>query len=97
MTSVSPSDSNYAETYAILSQLLAQEEKEHGRIAEMSDRSFREWVSSFINEISELLAVSAATISAIIVDYIQIGRNAITAAKRRYQEEYRKARRIRPI
>jgi len=97
MTNISPSDSSYAETYEMLSRLLAQEEKEYGKIVEMSDESLREWLSDFIIRVSKFLAESTAKIVAMIADYVQIGRNALTTVKRSYFEAYEKARRIKPI
>jgi len=97
MTNISPSDPSYAETYEMLSRLLAQEEKEHGKIVEMSERSLREWLSDFLNRVSKILAESTAKIAAMIADYVQIGRNALTTVKRSYSEAYKKARRIEPI
>ena len=97
MTNISPSDPSYAETYEMLSRLLAQEEKEHGKIVEMSEESLRKWLIDFLNRVSEILAGSAGKIAAMIVDYIQIGRNALATGRRSYFEAYEKARRIKPI
>lgn len=97
MSNISPSDPTYAETFARIQEMLAQEEEDHGSIAEMSEDSLREWLHAFSIRAAEVLSVTAGKVLAMIADYVQIGRNAINTGKQKFRESYEQSRRIRPI
>lgn len=96
MTGISPADPTYAETFARLGNLLAQEEDEHGKIAEMSQESLRVWLNDFMIRAASALGIAAAKVVAMVADYVQIGRNAMTTAKNEFRRSYDTSRRIRP-
>ncbi len=95
MNSVGPADPSLAETYARLAQLISQEEEEHGKIAEMSEASLREWLNEFMMRAATALGIAAAKVAAWVADYLQIGRNALSAAKDGFRTSYEASRRIR--
>ncbi|WP_314820666.1 hypothetical protein [Arachnia propionica] len=97
MNDISPSDPTYAETFARLSKLIAQEEREHGRIAEMSQASLRDWLNGFMQEAAKVLGIAAAKIAAMVADYVQISRNAFATAKDEFRKSYKASRRIGPL
>lgn len=96
MNEASPADPSIAETYARLANLISQEEREHGKIAEMSEQSLREWLNGFMIKAAAALGIAAAKVAAWVADYVQIGRNAMSAAKAEFQKSYDASRRIRP-
>jgi len=97
MNGISPADPTYAETFARLGKLLAQEEDEHGKIAEMSNDSLREWLNDFMIRAASALGIAAAKVAAMVADYVQIGRNAMSTAKAEFRKSYDTSRRIKPI
>ena len=98
MNDISPSDPTYAETFARLSKLIAQEEREHGRIAEMSQASLRDWLNGFMQEAAKVLGIAAAKIAAMVADYVQISREPLLQLpKDEFRKSYKASRRIGPL
>lgn len=97
MNSIGPADPNYAETFARLAQLISLEEDEHGKIAEMSQASLREWLNDFMIRAAATIGIAVAKVAAMVADYVQIGRNAASTARTQFRSNFESSRRIRPL
>ncbi|MEV6302559.1 hypothetical protein AB0M02_24310 [Actinoplanes sp. NPDC051861] len=91
---MNPGDPTYDETIRKIAQLIQADERERGKIQELSTESFREWLSDFVNQVSRQLGIGVANLQSLIEDVFTIGLNAATSFVRGYQEAYEKGRRI---
>lgn len=97
MSGVGPGDPTLVETYARLANLIHAEEEEHGKIAEMSQESLREWLNDFLIGAAATLGIAVAKVAAAVMDYVQIGRNVVETAKSEFRNSYTASRRIGPV
>jgi hypothetical protein len=91
-----PGSDSYAETLARLAKLMDEERVHQEHIAKMSEDSAREFLNDFIQRASKLLGLTAAKITALVSDLMQIGRNAGAAFKDSFKKNYELQKRIKP-
>lgn len=91
---VVPGDGTYDEAIRKIAQLIQVDERERGKIQDLSTDSFREWLGDIVNRISHQLGIAVANVHALISDVFTIGLNAATSFVSGYRDGYKRARRI---
>ena len=94
MPDVVPGDATYDETVRKIAQMIQADQKERGRIENLSTDSFREWLGEIVNRISRELGIALANVHALISDVFTIGLNAATSFASGFRDAYKEARRI---
>jgi hypothetical protein len=89
-------DASYSETLALVAALMDAERLDRERIAELSAESARDYLHDLVIRIAEALGMAVAQVAAIVVDVLQIAKNAGHAFSEAYRDSYMSARRIKP-
>lgn len=74
--------------------VMREQEENLREIGRLSEVSFRLWLGSVADRLATAAGISLARVHALLGDLASIAANAVTAGRRAYRDELRRARRV---